>query len=148
MSHVDLAELAARESMVLLKNENNTLPINRATVRKIAVIGAQRDVHGSVDAGSERLLDELPARLHDQRPHRRPGIQPRVPRSREGEGPFDGIDEAARQRDHRDPREHGQRGGGRRLRRRGRGLTAEDEGEEYTGAGDRTTTAPGAPVST
>ena len=27
MSHVDLAELAAEESMVLLKNENNTLPI-------------------------------------------------------------------------------------------------------------------------
>jgi beta-glucosidase len=40
MSHTALAELAAEESMVLLKNTNNTLPINRSTVKKIAVIGA------------------------------------------------------------------------------------------------------------
>ena len=40
MSHTALAELVAEESMVLLKNQNNTLPINRSTVKKIAVIGA------------------------------------------------------------------------------------------------------------
>ena len=40
MSHTALAEQAAEESMVLLKNDNNTLPINRSTVKKIAVIGA------------------------------------------------------------------------------------------------------------
>jgi len=40
VSHIDLAEQAAEESMVLLKNANNTLPINRSTVHKIAVIGA------------------------------------------------------------------------------------------------------------
>jgi beta-glucosidase len=39
-SHTALAELAAEESMVLLKNQNNTLPIDRTKVQKIAVIGA------------------------------------------------------------------------------------------------------------
>src|SRR5262245_22060303 len=39
-SHLELAEIAARESMVLLKNDGNTLPINPTTVRKVAVIGA------------------------------------------------------------------------------------------------------------
>jgi beta-glucosidase len=40
VSHIDLAEQAAEESMVLLKNSNATLPINRSNVHKIAVIGA------------------------------------------------------------------------------------------------------------
>ncbi|HXU61432.1 MAG TPA: glycoside hydrolase family 3 N-terminal domain-containing protein, partial [Polyangia bacterium] len=40
MSHVALAELGAEESMVLLKNDKNTLPLSRSTIKKIAVIGA------------------------------------------------------------------------------------------------------------
>jgi beta-glucosidase len=40
MSHIALAELAAEEGMVLLKNDKNTLPLSRSTVKKIAVIGA------------------------------------------------------------------------------------------------------------
>jgi beta-glucosidase len=40
VSHIALSEQAAEESMVLLKNDNATLPINRSTVKKIAVIGA------------------------------------------------------------------------------------------------------------
>jgi len=40
MSHVQLAELAAEEGMVLLKNDAHALPIDRSTVKKIAVIGA------------------------------------------------------------------------------------------------------------
>ncbi|MFL5305456.1 MAG: beta-glucosidase family protein [Polyangia bacterium] len=41
MSHIQLAEVAAEEGMVLLKNDkNNTLPLDRTTVKKIAVIGA------------------------------------------------------------------------------------------------------------
>jgi len=37
--HIALSQRAARESMVLLKNENNTLPIN-PSVTKVAVLGA------------------------------------------------------------------------------------------------------------
>src|SRR5262249_952421 len=40
VSHVALAQKAAEESMVLLKNDNNTLPIVRSSVHHIAVIGA------------------------------------------------------------------------------------------------------------
>jgi beta-glucosidase len=40
MSHIQLAELAAEEGMVLLKNANNTLPLSRSSVHKIAVIGS------------------------------------------------------------------------------------------------------------
>jgi len=40
MSHIDLAELAAEEGMVLLKNDKSTLPLSRSSVKKIAVIGA------------------------------------------------------------------------------------------------------------
>ncbi len=146
MSHVELAELAARESMVLLKNENNTLPINKQTVRNIAVIGANvtfsiqssQDQDGcssncpidfstnvrTGDLGSSRVFHDPAKAL----------------------GPFDGIKEAA--------------GSGITVTRSNMasaaasadfvvvvaGLTPEDEGEEYTGAGDRTVRAPGAPV--
>jgi beta-glucosidase len=148
MSHLALAELAARESMVLIKNENNTLPINRATAKKIAVIGANitftiqssQDQNGcssncpldfttnvrTGDLGSSRVFHD-PAKANS---------------------PFDGIQEIA--------------GSGVTVTHGNTaadaadadfvvvvaGLTAEDEGEEYTGAGDRTTRAPGAPVST
>ena len=40
MSHIALAQKAAEESMVLLKNSNNTLPI-KSTQTKIAIIGAK-----------------------------------------------------------------------------------------------------------
>ena len=41
--HVQLALQAARESIVLLKNENNTLPLNRGRVSSIAVLGPASD---------------------------------------------------------------------------------------------------------
>ncbi|HVY41034.1 MAG TPA: glycoside hydrolase family 3 N-terminal domain-containing protein [Polyangia bacterium] len=40
MSHVQLAAVAAEEGMVLLKNDKSVLPLDRSTVKKIAVIGA------------------------------------------------------------------------------------------------------------
>jgi beta-glucosidase len=147
MSHVDLAELAARESMVLLKNENNTLPIDRAKVRNIAVIGANvtytvqstQDQSGcSMNCPLDFTTNVRTGDLGSSRVFHDPA---------KAKGPFDGIKDAA--------------GSGINVTRSNMasaaaaadfvvvvaGLTAEDEGEEYTGSGDRTTRAPGAPVS-
>ncbi|MGE3241390.1 MAG: beta-glucosidase BglX [Pirellulales bacterium] len=41
--HLELARKAARESMVLLKNDNSTLPFDKAKVKKVAVIGPLAD---------------------------------------------------------------------------------------------------------
>ncbi len=38
-SHQQVALQASRESIVLLKNQNNTLPLNKASIKKIAVCG-------------------------------------------------------------------------------------------------------------
>jgi beta-glucosidase len=44
--HKDLALKAAHEAMVLLKNENNILPLNPAVIKKLAVIGPDAaDIH-------------------------------------------------------------------------------------------------------
>lgn len=37
--HIELAAEAAREGIVLLKNDNDTLPLNSAKLKKIAIIG-------------------------------------------------------------------------------------------------------------
>lgn len=42
-THLDLAREAAQKSIVLLKNENNLLPLNKHTLKKIAVIGPNAD---------------------------------------------------------------------------------------------------------
>jgi beta-glucosidase len=147
LSHVDLAELAARESMVLLKNANNTLPINRATVHNIAVIGANvafviqssQDQNGcSSNCPIDFAANVRTGDLGSSRVFHDPG---------KARGPYDGIAEVA--------------GSGITVTKSNAasaaaaadfvvvvaGLTPEDEGEEYTGAGDRTTRAPGAPMS-
>jgi beta-glucosidase len=147
-SHVELAEIAARESMVLLKNDNGTLPIDRTKVHKIAVLGAKvsyslqssQDQNGcstnclldfatnvrTGDLGSSRVFHDPAKAL----------------------GPYDGIAEVA--------------GTGITVTASSApadaadadfvvvvaGLTPEDEGEEYTGAGDRTSKPAGAPVAT
>ncbi len=73
LSHTQLAELAAEEGMVLLKNDSNTLPLDRATVHKIAVIGATVSYSlqqtSSQDCARQRRLRVLD-RLHDERPDR------------------------------------------------------------------------------
>ena len=151
MSHIELAEMAARESMVLLKNANNTLPINPTTVHKIAVIGANVTYTRAVDAGSGRLLARnCPLDFSTNVRTGDLGSSRVFSRSRQG-------DRAVRRASWR-PRgtgitvtrsQHGQ------PRRPSAdfvvvvaGLTPEDEGEEYTGAGDRTTRPPGSPMQT
>jgi len=42
--HRDLALHVARESIVLLKNENNILPLDKNTIKRIAVIGPNADI--------------------------------------------------------------------------------------------------------
>ncbi|HYG80389.1 MAG TPA: glycoside hydrolase family 3 C-terminal domain-containing protein, partial [Pyrinomonadaceae bacterium] len=42
-AHRELAAEAARRSIILLKNENNTLPLDRARLKSIAVIGPNAD---------------------------------------------------------------------------------------------------------
>jgi len=43
-SHRELALQAAREAMVLLKNDNNFLPLDKRTIKKVAVIGPNADI--------------------------------------------------------------------------------------------------------
>jgi beta-glucosidase len=153
MSHVALAELAARESMVLLKNENNTLPIDRTRFRNIAVIGANvtfnvqssQDQNGcSMNCPIDFSTNVRTGDLGSSRVYHDPD---------KAYGPFDGIKTAATAV----PAGSGitVTQGNTAAAAAGAdfvvvvaGLTPEDEGEEYTGAGDRTTRAPGAPVST
>jgi beta-glucosidase len=42
--HRNLALLVAKESIVLLKNQNNTLPLNKDSIKKLAVIGPNANV--------------------------------------------------------------------------------------------------------
>ncbi len=56
--HVDLAKEIAEKSMVLLKNENQTLPLDQKKVRKIAVIGHLSDVENTGDRGSSYVRPE------------------------------------------------------------------------------------------
>jgi len=43
-THRDLALQAAREAMVLVKNENHSLPLNKNAVKRVAVIGPNADI--------------------------------------------------------------------------------------------------------
>ncbi len=55
-AHVDLAHEVAEKSAVLLKNENNFLPLDRTKVKRIAVIGSLADVKQTGDHGSSRVF--------------------------------------------------------------------------------------------
>jgi beta-glucosidase len=54
-AHADLALEAAREAIVLLKNEASLLPLDRARVRSIAVIGRLSRIANLGDNGSSRV---------------------------------------------------------------------------------------------
>ncbi|MFX0024980.1 MAG: beta-glucosidase [Candidatus Hermodarchaeota archaeon] len=53
--HVQLALEAARKAIVLLKNKENILPLNRNNIKKIAVIGKLADMPNIGDHGSSRV---------------------------------------------------------------------------------------------
>jgi beta-glucosidase len=138
VSHVALAQKAAEESMVLLKNDNNTLPISRSSVHHIAVIGAAarysvqetQDQNGcSANCALDFPTAVRTGDLGSSRVYADPS---------RSSGPFDGIVAAAT-------------GSGINVTHGNAasdvgdadfvvvvaGLTPQDEGEEYTGAGDR-----------
>jgi beta-glucosidase len=130
-SHIALARRAAIEGTVLLKNDSNTLPINRTTVKTIAVVGGSVNFHlnyantnGTIDFATDVRLGDLGSSRVFSDPAK-------------SSGPFAGVQNAA--------------GAGIKVVHGNDasvaqnadfvvvvvGLTPEDEGEEYTGAGDR-----------
>jgi beta-glucosidase len=130
--HIALAHRAALESMVLLKNDSNTLPIKRANVHTIAVLGqtvSYSVVNTDHDTGSVNFATD--PRLGDLGSSRVFGDPAK------SSAPYDGIKAVA--------------GGGINVVSGAdasvaqnadfivvvAGLTPQDEGEEYTGAGDR-----------
>jgi beta-glucosidase len=132
-AHITLAEEAARKSMVLLKNESNTLPIPR-TVKKVAVIGADVDykcTNTDSKAATGKVHFATDIRTGDV------GSSRVIADPAKSTGPFAGIQAAA--------------GSGITVVSGNSataaadadfivavaGLTPQDEGEEYTGAGDR-----------
>jgi beta-glucosidase len=130
--HIDIAHRAALEAITLLKNDSSTLPIKRGNVHTIAVIGAEVPYHvvntdradGTVKFYSDLRLGDL-------------GSGRVFPDPAKSTGPLAGIKLAA--------------GSGITVNSGPSanladnadfvivmaGLTPQDEGEEYTGAGDR-----------
>lgn len=54
--HIALALQAAREGITLIQNKNNILPLNKKTVKKLAVIGKLGNAEVIGDHGSSRVL--------------------------------------------------------------------------------------------
>ncbi len=54
-AHIATAKKVAQESIVLLKNEGNILPLNATKVKSIAVIGANADRMNSMGGGSSQV---------------------------------------------------------------------------------------------
>lgn len=143
-AHIQLAEEAALKSMVLLKNENGTLPIKN-TVRTVAVIGANVSFSGYVGPSRREQLDFTTNRITGDIDTVLTGdwgssrVAPDVAKS---VGPLAGIMAAAATA--------GTGitvvGGSTAAAAQNAdfvvvvaGLTPKDEGEEYTNAGDRST---------
>ena len=132
--HIDLAKKAALESMVLLKNDKNTLPIG-ASVTKVAVLGAtvpykttdggSTNTGGSINFATDVVTGDL-------------GSSRVFPDPAQSIGPFQGIHDGA-------PDGVTVVSGSSAADVPDAdfivvvaGLTPGDEGEEYTAAGDRT----------
>jgi beta-glucosidase len=147
MSHIQLAEQVAEEGMVLLKNSNNTLPLSRSSIHKIAVIGATVSYSlqetGSQDNCSGTQGSSLSCSI-DFTTNIRTGDNgsSRVfSDPAKGTGPTAGIAAAATGITVKNypSASAAMSDGGFDVAVVVAGLTPGDEGEEYTGAGDRTT---------
>jgi beta-glucosidase len=57
-SHIKLAQKAAEESMVLLKNENSFLPFDLDNMKKIVIIGKLADLKNTGDHGSSNVKQD------------------------------------------------------------------------------------------
>jgi beta-glucosidase len=130
-SHVADAERMAEESIVLVKNDNNTLPINRSNVHTVAVIGAAVPwrLSGINESGTVNFATDL--RTGD-RGSSRVNSSPA-----QSVGPAAGITAAAGSAitvvSGSDPA----LADGADFVVVVAGMTPQDEGEEYTGAADR-----------
>ena len=54
--HKEIAQRVAQESVVLLKNANNLLPLDRSTLKSIAVIGPRRTWWPSIGIAALRAI--------------------------------------------------------------------------------------------
>ncbi|HEY2900910.1 MAG TPA: glycoside hydrolase family 3 N-terminal domain-containing protein [Polyangia bacterium] len=131
-AHLDLAEKVATEAMVLLKNDKNTLPINRTTVKTVAVLGMTVPFTLGTE-GSSQVNFASDVRTGD-RGSSRVNNDPA-----KSVGPLAGITTAAGAGIKVVSGNSAAAASGADFIVVVAGLTPQDEGEEYTGAGDRGT---------
>ena len=148
--HVTLAQTAAQESMVLLKNDNNALPI-KSTFTKIAVVGLTQSYCAPVNSsgvatgpGINNCADDINNGTINFATGIRVGDvgSSRVNfSSSDAVGPFAGIQAAAGSGVTVTSGSTAASAQGADFIVVVAGLTPYDEGEEYNGSGDRTTFA-------
>ena len=137
MAHVALARQAALEGMVLLKNDQNTLPIDKTKVKTIAVLGAKVPYTVNTTEGGGTINFATDVRLGDL------GSSRVYADPAKSTGPFAGIQAAAGSSITVTTGSDPTMAGSADFTVVVAGLTPQDEGEEYTGAGDRTSFKPG-----
>jgi beta-glucosidase len=130
-SHIADALQAAEEDMVLLKNDNNTLPINKSSVHTLAVLGASVPwtLTGTMQTGTVNFATDV--RLGDLGSSR-VASDPSL-----SVGPLAGIQAAAGSGINVVTGSTASAASGADFIVVVAGLTPQDEGEGYTGAADR-----------
>jgi beta-glucosidase len=149
-AHVTLAQTAAQEGMVLLKNNNNALPI-KSTFTKISVVGLSQSYCAPVNSsgvatgpGINNCADDINSGTINFATGIRVGDvgSSRVNfSSSDAVGPFAGIQSAAGSGVTVTSGSTAASAAGADFIVVVAGLTPYDEGEEYNGSGDRTTLA-------
>jgi beta-glucosidase len=130
--HIADAQQLAQEGMVLLKNDKNTLPINRSTVHSVAVIGASVPYTLTNPQGTNTVNFATDARIGDL------GSSRVLPDPAKTTGPAAGITQIAGSSITVTSGNSASLADAADFVVVVAGMTPQDEGEEYTGAGDRT----------